>query len=220
MISFVLIDKLSSDRERIKMLLSSQKDFEFRGFGNDGCDALKLVLSHKPDVVIIDPAVDFYNGFEVSHLLKNRSPGTAIVMLGSCLDEHMAPEFITAPIAAYLLKEEDIDSLAGIVRKVKAGEFYVNQKIGCWAFQFLANILRKKQSPVCHSPLPKLSQKEMRIFTFIAQGQSDKEIARKIGLKDGTIRNYVSKIMRKTGTNNRSRLTSYAINCGFSGVEE
>jgi DNA-binding NarL/FixJ family response regulator len=215
MISIVVIDDKIQDMERIKCLLHSQGDLELRGFGKDGYDAVRLVNSIKPDIAILDISLDLFYGVEISHLLKRDSPGTAIVTMSSQADINLIKRTVNGAVAACILKEVDFNQLAEILRKVHEGEYYFNPHVCIMAFQILADML---QAPAAgaHILPAGLSKTEMKILAFLGEGYSDKEIAGKVKLKPGTVRNYISRIMHKAGLKNRAQAAAYAIKNGLS----
>jgi DNA-binding NarL/FixJ family response regulator len=241
MISVILVEDVDQDRECIISLLKSHADFAIMDFGYDGYDAIALSKKHKPDIAILNLNLNFFNEIEVSHLLKNNSPGTSVVLMSSRVEIHKMKKSVEGKISAYLLKEEDLKNLAAILRQVKAGEMYVNHRIGMWAFNLLAELLHgkrhhgkltlheeqysnlySKQYSKLYSEqydeLFKLNRKELKILTFIGQGRSDKEISGRIHLTNGTVRNYISNVLRKTGLSNRAQLVRYAIDSGLAGL--
>jgi DNA-binding NarL/FixJ family response regulator len=223
MISIVVIDDEIQDRERIEYLLHSQGDLELRGFGKDGYDAIRLVSSIQPDIAILDIGLDLFCGVEVSHLLKRNSPSTAIIAMGSEAKIDLVKRAINGDVAAYILKEADFNQLAEILRKVHGGENYFNPLISALAFRMVANLLRKETKssrrelpPRLNLPSAGLSRTEMMILASIGEGRSNKEIADKLKLKAGTVRNYISRAMHKAGLKNRAQAAVYAIKNGLS----
>jgi DNA-binding NarL/FixJ family response regulator len=126
-------------------------------------------------------------------------------------------------VAAYILKEADFNQLAEILRKVHEGENYFNPLISALAFRMVANLLQKETKSSRRElqkkldlPIPGLSKTEMKILASIGEGRSDKEIADRLKLKAGTVRNYISRAMRKAGLKNRTQAAVYAIKNGLS----
>jgi DNA-binding NarL/FixJ family response regulator len=228
MISIVVIDDEIQDMERIKHLLHSQGDLELRGFGKDGYDAIRLVNSIKPDIAILDIGLDQFCGVEISHLLKRNSPSTAIVAMGSQADIDLVKRAVNEAVAAYILKETDFNQLAEILRKVHRGENYFNPLISTLVFRILANLLQKPAAdPSARAgrknfpkrldlSISEFSRTEMRILAAIGEGYSNKEIADKLKLSGGTIRNYISRAMRKAGLKSRTQAAVYAVKNGLS----
>ncbi|MDR1567024.1 MAG: response regulator transcription factor [Treponema sp.] len=218
--SIVAITDRIQDRKKIQTLVSSQNDMELKAVGKDSYDAIKLGNLFKPDIAILDSCVAFFYGVEVSHLLKRDSPSTSIVMLCSLEDKDLMRLTESGTIAAYLLRDADMESMTAIIRKVRAGELYVNFSLAAGLFWMLADRCKthslKSKTPVNKAPFPaSLSRTEMRILTFIAEGCQNKEIAEKLELKDGTVRNCISSAIRKAGLKNRTQAAVYALRNGL-----
>ena len=229
MISIVVIDDEIQDRERIEHLLRSQRDLDLQGFGKDGYDAIRLVRSLKPDIAILDISLDLYCGVEISHLLKRDSPDTAIVVMGAQADINLVKRAANGAAAACILKEADFFQLAGILRKVHKGGSYFNPLICTLAFSLLAKLLKepsagermfsaRKDSPVKSGFPAGLTRTEMRILAAMGDGCSEKEIADKLNLGARTVRNYISRIIRKIGLKNRPQAIAYAVKNGLSSL--
>jgi DNA-binding NarL/FixJ family response regulator len=214
-----IIDKIQ-DREKIKTLVSSQNDMELKAVGKHSYDAVKLGGIFKPDIAILDSCFAFSDGVEVPHLIKRNSPSTSIAVLCSPESMDLMRLIESGTIAAYLLRDEDMKNMTTIIRKVCAGEPYVNFYLAArvfWMFtdQYKNNSL-KSRTPVTKTPLPNsLSITEMRILAFIAKGCPDKEIAKRLKLKNGTVRNCISSAIRKTGLKNRTQAAVYAFRKGL-----
>ncbi|MDR2618544.1 MAG: response regulator transcription factor [Treponema sp.] len=218
--SIIAIFDRIQDREKIKTLVSSQNDMELKAVGKDGYDAVKLGKLFKPDIAILDSCVAFFNGVEVPHLLKRHSPSTSIIMLCSLEDRDLMRLTESGTIAAYLLRDADMESITAIIRKVRAGEPYVNSALAARVFWMLTDRCKthslKSKTPVNKAPFPMgLSRTEMRILAFIAEGCRNKEIAEKLKLKDGTVRNCISSAIRKAGLKNRTQAAVYALRNGL-----
>ena len=186
------------------------------GQGSDSFTALRFSKTFSPDIIILNLGLDFFHGIEVSRLVNSNSPKTSVVLISSRIDGTMLKRSFKGKAAAYLLKEDDMENLAVILRKVNAGETYVNPRIGMWALESLEESLPENRKGIIQKrKLPKLNHKEIKIIRFIGQGQTDKEMAGSLRLKNGTVRNYVSNLMRRTGLKNRAQLVHFAIVNGF-----
>ena len=216
MIKIVLIDNNEPDRSTINAILSSEDDFTI-SLGKDGYDALKLVSNLKPDIAIIGNDMD---GIEIAPLLKYHSPATAIMVLTGIEDENYIRKAIRHRVSAYLLKSTDMNCLAKYVRGVHSGECMITPRIAGKVFQMFADTVNKDMNAPPEGKKnfapSKLSRTELKVMVFVAEGHSNKEIAKKLNLKEGTIRNCVSAIMKKTGLPNRTRIALFALDHGIA----
>ena len=216
MISVILVENVDRNKERIVSQLKKQKVFRLVEVGCDGYDALKLSDKHKPNIVIINLSLNFYNEVEISHLLKKNSPGTLIVLISSGTEIQMIKETVDSRISAYLLTE-DIENLVEILGRVIDGGIYVNPKIEILLFSMLADLVHEKRPKINHQhDIMIFSRKELKIIELVRQGKSDREISDYMQLKNGTIRNYISRLLKKTGLKNRLQLVRYAFSNDFT----
>ena len=216
MVSVILVENVDRNIECIITQLKEQKDFRLVEIGCDGYDALKLSNKHKPNIIIINLSLNFYNEVEISHLLKENSPGTSVVLISSHAEIQMIKKTVRSRISAYLLTE-DIDNLVEILRRVIENGIYVNPKIEILVFSMLADLLHEKRpNNFRQNDILMYSRKELKIIELIGLGKSDKEISDYMQLKNGTIRNYISGLLKKTGLKNRLQLVRYAMSNGFT----
>jgi DNA-binding NarL/FixJ family response regulator len=234
MIRIILIDDDARNKEEITHLIASQNDIVIQGMGNDYFDAIMLVKKYKPDIALLDASLGFYDGNEIPCTLKRYSPGTAIVIICSSIKDSFIQGMVKGAITGCLLKDQDMAHLEIILRSIHKGEYYVNSQITVRAFQILAGYFQRKNYLSSRTELVKkyapekvqpginyvlvtdFSKSELRILRYIADGNVSKKIAKILNLKDGTVRNYISAIMRKTGLKTRAQLIIYARQKGFS----
>jgi DNA-binding NarL/FixJ family response regulator len=234
MIRIILVDDDARSKEEITNLIAPQNDIVIQGMGNDYFDAIMLVKKYKPDIALLDATLGFYDGNEIPCTLKRYSPSTAIVIICSSIKDSFIQGMVKGTITGCLLKDQDMDHLEIIIRSIYKGEYYVNPQITVRAFQMLAGYFQKKTYLSSGTELIKkhvpekvqpgknyifaadFSKSELRILRYIASGNVSKEIAKILNLKDGTVRNYISAIMRKTGLKTRAQLILFARQKGFS----
>ena len=221
MIKIVLVDIDEEGKNKITNLISSQKDLVIQGTGKDNYDAIMLVKKFQPDIMLLDASLGIADGVEICCTLKRYSPSTEIVIYSSRVEDSLIQEMVKGKITGCLLIGKDMDRLAGILRRIHQGECYVNSQITARAFQILAEFFRGKVSESQipngkQQSLPKgFSKTELKLLHLIAEGQSSKEIAQTLCIKDGTVRNYISSVMQKAGLKNRTQIALYALQNGF-----
>jgi DNA-binding NarL/FixJ family response regulator len=223
MIRIVVIDERESDRNLIQTTLSFQSDFEVVGCGKDGFDALKLTTGLKPDVVIMDIGLSDFEGMEIIPLLKSKVPQVALLILTDLEDESHICKVAGQDINGYLLKSVDMDKLISAIRSIYNGERFLSAKILDKAYCILADMLKNHEprvktasgKPQRVSIPSNLSRMELRLMAFVAQGCSTREIAETMCLTTGTVRNYLSVVMQKTGLKNRTQMATFALKAGL-----
>jgi DNA-binding NarL/FixJ family response regulator len=233
MIKIILIDDDAQYKTRISKLIASQSDIVLQGMGKDYFDAIMLVKKYKPDIALLDADLGLCDGHEISCILKRYSPDTAIVIICSSIKDIFIQEMIKGAVTGCLLRDQDINHLEMILRSIYEGEYYLNSQIIVRVFQIMASYLQKKtyfpsvaeavkeSSPEKVLPgknyviTADFSRSELKVLGYIAKGYVSKEIAGFLDLKDGTVRNYISAIMRKTGLKTRTQVAFYARQKGF-----
>jgi DNA-binding NarL/FixJ family response regulator len=218
MIRIVVIDSEERYRQQITAYLSTQKDFEILKTGKDGYEALRLVDTLKPDILLLDINLRYIDGVQVTSILRFRSPRTAIIILTTLEDDEYVLKAICNGASGYLLKSSALDGLAEGIRTVHTGGSFMTPRIAAKAFRLFSEIVKERPREMYLFPkrkLPNISGIEFRITTGIVQGLSNREIAENLHLQEGTVRNYISSILQKTGLRNRTQVAIYAIKNGW-----
>ena len=221
MIKIVFVDINEEWKEKIANLISSHKDLMIQGMGKDNYDAIRLVKKFQPDIALLGANLGLSDGIEISYILKRCSPSTEIVIFSSRVEDRLIQGMINGKITGCLLLTKDLEYLAVILRSIHRGEFYVNSLISARAFEILASLSKEKipdsrnleEKYLC---LPgDFSRAEFKILKFLSDGCTSKDIANSLGLKQGTVRNYISSIMKKAGLKTRTQVVLYALQNGL-----
>ncbi|MDR0635953.1 MAG: response regulator transcription factor [Treponema sp.] len=234
MIRIVIIDERESDRKFVQTTLSLHSDFEVVGYGKDGYDALILVSKLKPDIMIMDTRLSDTNGIELIPLLKSKSLYTAFLILTSLTEEAHLSKVINLGITAYLLKEADMDTLPLAIRTLHKGGHFFSPKVHDKVFHTLLDMIKTNKASDKHSSLGtaawpqglgkmrsqkmvniKFTAVEQRVISLVVQGYSSEEIADRLCLSGGTVRNYLSAMLKKTGQRNRTQLAIFVMKNGL-----
>ena len=228
MITTVVIDGKKQNRDEIDSVLLAGGDIKVLAHGKDGYDALKLTSSLKPDIAILDNQLDFIEGEEIPPLLRARSPSTAVVILTAMMSDYQLYRAASNKVSAFVYKKTDLDRLPLILKCVCEGGCFISPHLAGRVLHLLAggkprifdDALRRGQYaeakfPPVKDPAGFLSKMELLILTGIGEGYTSAEIAGDLKLAAGTVRNYISSIMRKTGMNNRTQMARFAIHYGL-----
>jgi len=236
LINTVIICPQRHEREKIVSLLSTDGEIRILAQGKDGYDALKLVGSHKPDIAILDNNLEFIDGQEIPPLLRNRSPSTAVVIVVAKISDYQLYKAATNEVSGIVNKEADLDSLPEILKNVSEGKCFISPVLASRVLRLLCSLtfktagfhasgeikgqVRPLESGYVmflsgEDPSAYLSRTELKILVEIGEGHASNDIAKNLGLTVGTVRNYISSVMHKTGMNNRSQMVRYAYSCGL-----
>lgn len=211
-----LIDDQRLLREGLRTLLELHHDVQIVGEAGDGIEAEALVERVLPQVVLMDLRMPRRDGVETTRRLTARWPGIHVLVLTTYDDDDLVFAALDAGAAGYLLKDVGSDVLAEAIRAASRGESPLQPRIA----GKVLHRLRAGRSPVSAEVLPGPSQepltaREMEILGLLSTGASNHEIAQSLGLTDGTVKNYVSSILAKTGLRDRTQAALYAVQRGL-----
>ena len=202
-IRICLVDDQRLMRDGLRTLLELEEDFEVIGEAEDGLAAVKLYADLSPDVVLMDIRMPGIDGVEATRRIVTRWPAARVVILTTFDDDAYVFEGLRAGALGYLLKDVSGHELAEAVRKVAQGGALIEPSI---ARKVLAEFSRltqpETQSQTELLPQP-LSTREQEILGWVAKGFTNKEIALRLNLTEGTVKNYVTAILQKLGVQDR-----------------
>jgi DNA-binding NarL/FixJ family response regulator len=196
-------------------LLSLEPDMVVVGQATNGLEAVEMALALQPDVVLMDLHMPVKGGVAATREITQSQPATQILVLTTLDDDETVFEAVRAGAQAYLLKDVDEDELLETVRALKRGESRLTPQIARKVldqFRRLAHAPSStpSQTTVTAANAESLSDKEERILQLICEGMSNRQIAHATFLAEGTIKNYVSRIMEKLHANTRTELAALA----------
>jgi DNA-binding NarL/FixJ family response regulator len=206
-IKVLLVDDHAVVRLGLNTLLSDEREIIIVGEAANADQAMKQVDLLKPDVVILDIQIPGKNGIEVCKNIVSQYPNSKVVMLTS----HTSDEFITQAIRAgasgYVLKQVGNEELLRAIKAAYAGEMAFDTQ----TTSQMVKTYKKLEKEAEDSIFADISQRELQVMVLVAEGQSNKEIGRKLNLSEITIRNYVSNILSKLNFRNRIDIARFAI---------
>lgn len=221
----LVVDDQPIVRRGLALMLGAEPDIEVVGQAADGLEAVELAQSLGPDVVVMDLQMPRLGGVAATRLLAERVPRARVVVLTTFDDDERVFEAVQAGAHAYLLKDATEAEVLDTVRAVHRGESRLSPSVARKVLdQFRALATGVASAPAgppaatSHAPpddaaLPDepLSDKEERVLTLLADGLSNRQIADRIFLAEGTIKNYISRIMEKLHARNRTELAVKAM---------
>ena len=221
-ITVLIIDKQGFFRAGVCQALSKQSDFKILDC-EPSEESLELIEVNSPDVVLLD--IDFPNlsGLELSKKIARRHPNTRIVILSPNHDDEELFEVIKTGAVAYLDKNSTTEELVSIIRRACNGEYPINNSLIARP-KVAEHVLKQFQDIVSMGKAMEtitapLSRRERQILDYVAQGNSNKRIARILGISEQTIKNHVSSILRKLNANDRAHAVALAIRNGWISAE-
>lgn len=200
MTKIILIDDDKLICDSLKIILES-KGYEVSGIAHNGIDGVKLFECTKPDLTLMDIRMKEQNGIETSKIILEKYPDAKILLLTTFKDEEYITHAISNGVKGYILKD-NFSSLLSSIETVLSGNIVFDNEV-------LQNISIHKKSNIT---IKNINQKEMEIIKLVAEGLNNKEIAEKLFLSQGTVRNYLSTILDKLDLRDRTQLAIYYLN--------
>lgn len=206
-----IIDDEQLIREGLKIIFSAYKDIDVVALGSDGNEAVEICRTIHPDIILLDIRMPHCNGTEAAKQIHSQFPDIKILILTTFTDTEYIMQAIKNGASGYLLKDSAPDVIYEGIKAAYSGSVVINPSAVQNIFYEEKNIPKAKDQDV-EALMKKynLSQKEIDIITLIANGFSNKEIAQKQFLSEGTIKNNISVIFSKTFVEDRTQLASFA----------
>ena len=201
----LVVDDQQLIREGIASLLGIQPGIEVAGTAADGRAAVAAALDLRPDVALMDVRMPVLDGVEAAAILRDRLPACRILMLTTFDDEQYVHRALAAGAAGYLLKDLPAAELAHAVRLAHAG---VTQLAGSVARRLVRNV-------VPPAPPATLTRREVEVLRLIATGATNREIANRLFVSEGTVKNHISRILSRLGLRDRTQAAVYARDHGI-----
>jgi DNA-binding NarL/FixJ family response regulator len=215
-IRILLADDHPIFRFGMRTLLTSMPDMTVVGEAVTGEEAVQLVETLLPDVVLMDIHMPGTSGIEATARIRAAHPRTAVLIV-TMLDDDSVFASIRAGARGYLLKGAEPAETLRAIRAVASGEAIFSPGIAERVMHYFAHPV---MSPGRGVPLAQLSEREREILTLIAQGYTNAAIAERLVLSPKTVRNYISEIYSKLQVTDRIQAVLLAREAGLSGYEE
>lgn len=216
-IQVVIADGQDVIREGLRIVLNHHPDIEVAGVACDGAEAVRVAQRLRPDVVLIDLKMPVLSGIEATQRIMQQLPRTRVIILTTYDTDDWVFEGVRAGAWGYLLKESSSEAVAASIRAVQRGESQLDLSIARKMLDAFWRSLPPFVIPQAGDELPvqPLSARESGILELIAQGLSNRQIAVKLSLTEGTVRNYNSKILSKLHAYDRTQAVIKAARRGI-----
>lgn len=207
LIRVLLVDDQKLVREGLRTLLDLESDFEIVGEAANGEEGLALYESARPDVVLMDVRMPVMDGVEASKQMCAKFADARVLILTTFDDDEYVFEGLRAGALGYLLKDVSGEELANAVRVVAAGGSMMGPSVARRVLMQITEPASKAsdREQANAELLSPLSEREFDILGLIAEGLSNPEIAQRLFLAEGTVKNYVSTILQKLDTRDRTQ---------------
>lgn len=195
---------LAEDQELLNtaltMILNLESDIEVIGSAMDGEEALADILRLKPEIVLLDIEMPRLSGLEIAHQLRLLEMDTKIMILTTFARDSYFQQALKNDVNGYMLKDSPSDQLIRSIRSIMAGDTIFSPEL-------VAKTVIAQRNP--------LTPRELEVLNVLKSGISTQQIAKTLFLSEGTVRNYISGILSKTGTSSRIEAINFAKDQGW-----
>jgi DNA-binding NarL/FixJ family response regulator len=212
-IRIVIAEDQALVRRGAALLLSMESDMEVVGQACNGVEAVELTQLLRPDVVLMDLHMPLKGGVVATREITRALPHTQVLVLTTLDDDETVFEAVRAGAHAYLLKDAAENELLETIRALKRGESRLTPQIARKVMDQFRRLAQSGQSASLRAELATappeaeaLNEKEEKVLELIAEGMSNRQIGSALFLAEGTVKNYVSRIMDKLHANTRTEL--------------
>lgn len=203
--------------EGLEAILSADSEIEVVAVAHDGAEALELIPSTAPDVVLLDLKMPGMDGIQATREICRRFPTIKVLVLTTYGADEWVFEAIRAGAAGYLLKGTPRGSLIEAVKGTAAGRTHVDPSV---AGKLFDRVVESEAPSEASRIVDALSERELDVLRLLARGYSNPDIARQLYLSEGTVRNYVSSILAKLEVPDRTRAAVLALRYGLVKLSE
>jgi len=185
--------------------------FDVVGEAPDGAEAVRLATELKPDVILMDVTMPVLDGVEATRQVRDRVPGTQVVILTMHADREVLVDAIRAGAAGYLVKDCSTEEVVDTVRKAAAGETALSPELAASMLGEVRELVRREEA----GAEPIISKREEEVLQLIADGLSTTEVAAKLYISVKTVKNHLASIYQKLDTRDRTQAVLQAVRMGI-----
>ncbi|NDJ61426.1 MAG: response regulator transcription factor [Chloroflexi bacterium] len=207
MIRILIADDHAVVRAGLRALLERQGNLRVIAEASTGEEAVARAQEHHPDVAVLDIRMPGLSGIEACRRIIESTEGCRVIMLTSYAEDELLFAAIQAGASGYVLKRIGDNELVQAVERVSRGEGMLDPAMTSTVF----TEMRKATQAQHAAAFADLTPQEMAVLALVAEGLTNRQIAVKLYLGEGTVRNYVSSVLAKIGVSNRAEAAAYAV---------
>ena len=195
-------------RKALAAVFADENDVELVGEASDGEEAVRMAAELVPDVVLMDVRMPKILGIEAARQIKSEQPTTKIVMLTVSDEEEDLFEAIKAGASGYLLKEVDPSEIAEALRQIHEGHSLLSPAVASKLVSEFAAISKRTDERAMR---PTLTDRELEVLRLAADGLTNRQIGRRLGISENTVKNHIRNILEKLHLHSRMEAVLYAV---------
>ncbi|MFF2197287.1 response regulator [Streptomyces sp. NPDC058157] len=208
-IRVLLVDDHQVVRRGLRTFLEVQEDIEVVGEAADGAEGTDRAEELRPDVILMDVTMPGTDGIEALRRLRDLGNPARVLIVTSFTEQRTVVPALRAGAAGYLYKDIDPDALAGAIRSVHAGHVLLQPEVA-------EALLAAQDAPGAPAGRGSLTDREREVLGLIADGRSNREIARALVLSEKTVKTHVSNILMKLDLSDRTQAALWAVRHGIT----
>jgi two-component system response regulator NreC len=199
-------------RQGIKKLLEEEPDLQVVGESADGRETVKKATELKPDIILMDIAMANLNGLEATKQIKKVLPETKVIMLTMHKNEEYVLQSFQAGASGYILKEGAVEELVSAIRSIHQDKSFLSPTV---SKTLVDAYLRKMETGKTETPFDLLTDREREVLQLIAEGYTNREVAKQLFISVKTVEAHRAHIMQKLNIHDIAKLVKYAIQKGL-----
>lgn len=212
MIKVLIADDQELIRQSLQIVLDSRENLQVTDAVANGQEVVASVRREKPDVILMDIRMPKMDGVQCTKIIKEHYPQIKIIILTTFDDDEFVYNALKYGASGYLLKGISMDGLAAAIETVYSGQAMINPDIATKVLKLFSRMAQADYSiQISESQVAELTKTEWKIIEQVECGSSNKEIAEKLSLSEGTVRNYLSNILNKLDLRDRTQLAIWAV---------
>lgn len=216
MIKVLICDDQDLVCEGLLAILSTDPELEVVGVAFDGAQALEMLPQSHPDIVLMDLKMPIMNGIQATLWIRDNYPEIKVLVLTTFSEDQWVFDAIRSGAAGYLLKDTPRQAIIAAIKDTVAGKTHVDPGV---AGKLFAQVAKGGMRPDT-GMLDALNERELEVLRLLAKGMGNAEIAARLYLSEGTVRNYVSFIFSKLGVSDRTQAAVIALRYGLADLNE
>lgn len=216
MIRVLICDDQDIVRQGLEVILSTASNIEVVGTAVDGAEALDLVPELRPDIVLMDLKMPGMNGIVATQRIRDAFPDVKVLVLTTYDADEWVFDAIRSGASGYLLKDTPREELIQAIEGTAAGKTHIDPDV---AGKILAHAARSASAPKTKI-VEELSEREVEVLKLLARGLTNADIAERLFLSEGTVRNYVSAILTELDVADRTQAAILALRYGLVDNDE